>query len=167
MKKIIMLVTAFILLAVTVQAQSLQKFFDKYGDDERFEYVSVNKGMMNMASAFGGMAKDADKMVQKMQGLKILTLEADMQSSFAKSLIAEFDRIIETGKFESIVETRDKGERVNIYTRVIGADDADMLIINKSKNEWSCIWIKGKMTRSEMMKTFSDNDSADHYIKIN
>lgn len=167
MKKIIMLVTAFILLAVTVQAQSLQKFFDKYGDDERFEYVSVNKGMMNMASAFGGMAKDADKMVQKMQGLKILTLEADMQSSFAKSVIAEFDRIIEAGKFESIVETRDKGERVNIYTRVIGADDADMLIINKSKNEWSCIWIKGKMTRSEMMKTFSDNDSADHYIKIN
>jgi len=167
MKKIIMLVTAFILLAVTVQAQSLQKFFDKYGDDERFEYVSVNKGMMNMASAFGGMAKDADKMVQKMQGLKILTLEADMQSSFAKSVIAEFDRIIEAGNFESIVETRDKGERVNIYTRVIGADDADMLIINKSKNEWSCIWIKGKMTRSEMMKTFSDNDSADHYIKIN
>jgi hypothetical protein len=55
------------------------------------------------------------------------------------------------------VEVRDKGERVNIYYRVTGADNADMLIINKSRREFSCIWIKGKMTREEMMKSFSEN----------
>ena len=56
MKKMITIVVTLLLLSAATQAQTLQKFYDKYGDDERFQYVSVNKGMMNMASVFGGMA---------------------------------------------------------------------------------------------------------------
>lgn len=157
MKKLITMVAALFFLAMAAQAQTLQKFFDKYGDDERFQYVSVNKGMMNMASVFGGLAKDEKRMMQKMQGIKILTLDADMESAFAKSFMRELNAVVEGGNFESAVEVRDKGERVNIYYRVTGADNADMLIINKSRREFSCIWIKGKMTREEMMKSFSEN----------
>ncbi|MBP1678019.1 MAG: hypothetical protein H6Q20_2578 [Bacteroidetes bacterium] len=160
MKKLITIMAAMLLFIAASPAQTLQKFFDKYSDDERFQYVSVNKGMMNMASAFSGIAKDEQKMMQKMQGLKILTLDADMESSFAKAVYRELSSIIEAGNFESTVEVRDKGERVNIYYRVVGADNADMLIINKSKRELSCIWIKGKMTRDEMIKNFSDNGGS-------
>lgn len=157
MKKLITMVAALFVLTMAAQAQTLQKFFDKYGDDERFQYVSVNKGMMNMASVFGGLAKDEKRMMQKMQGIKILTLDADMESAFAKSFMKELNALVEGGNFESAVEVRDKGERVNIYYRVTGVDNADMLIVNKSRREFSCIWIKGKMTREEMMKSFSEN----------
>ena len=65
MKKMITIVVTLLLLSAATQAQTLQKFYEKYGDDERFQYVSVNKGMMNMASVFGGLAKDEKNMVGK------------------------------------------------------------------------------------------------------
>ncbi|MCE5332654.1 MAG: DUF4252 domain-containing protein [Bacteroidales bacterium] len=155
MKKMITIVVSLLLMAAATQAQTLQKFYDKYGDNERFQYVSVSSGMMNMASAFGGIAKDEQKLMSKMQGLKILTLEEDTESPFMKSVLKELYQIIDDGNFETAVEVRDKGERVNIFYRVVGADNADMLVVTKDKTEFSCIWIKGKMTKEEMMKSFN------------
>ncbi len=154
MKKMITIVVTLLLLSAATQAQTLQKFYDKYGDDERFQYVSVNKGMMNMASVFGGMAKDEKNMVGKMQGLKILTLDENADSPFAKAIVKELYQIIEGSNFETAVEVRDKGERVNIFYRVVGADNADMLVVTKDKSEFSCIWIKAKMTKDEISKVF-------------
>lgn len=154
MKKILTLVASLLIFVAASQAQSLQKFFDKYGDDERFQYVSVSKGLMNMASVFGGLAKDDKKMMSKMQGLKILTLEENTESTFSKSVMKELYQIIENGNFETAVEVRDKGERVHIYYRISGNDDADMLLVTRDKSELSCIWIKGKMTKEEIMKSF-------------
>ena len=148
----ITIVVTLLLLSAATQAQTLQKFYDKYGDDERFQYVSVNKGMMNMASVFGGMAKDEKNMVGKMQGLKILTLDENADSPFAKAIVKELYQIIEGSNFETAVEVRDKGERVNIFYRVVGADNADMLVVTKDKSEFSCIWIKAKMTKDEISK---------------
>ena len=154
MKKMITIVVTLLLLSAATQAQTLQKFYDKYGDDERFQYVSVNKGMMNMASVFGGMAKDEKNMVGEMQGLKILTLDENADSPFAKAIVKELYQIIEGSNFETAVEVRDKGERVNIFYRVVGADNADMLVVTKDKSEFSCIWIKAKMTKDEISKVF-------------
>jgi len=162
MKKMITIVVTLLLLSAATQAQTLQKFYDKYGDDERFQYVSVNKGMMNMASVFGGLAKDEKKMMQKMNGLKILSLDADAESQIMKSVVREMDQIVNSGEFESAVEARDKGERVNIYYRVSGSNNADMLIITREKTGFNCIWIKGNMTKEELMNSFSKGGDTIH-----
>jgi len=87
--------------------------------------------------------------------LKILTLEENTESPFMKSVLKELYQIIDDGNFETAVEVRDKGERVNVFYRVVGVDNADMLVVTKDKTEFSCIWIKGKMTKEEMMKSFN------------
>ncbi len=156
MKKMITLVATLVLFVAMTQAQTLEKFFNKYGDDERFEYVSVGKGMMNLAGALGGIAKDDKELMSKMRSLKILSLEGESYAGLIKTVIDDIDQIVSRGNFESAVEVRDKGERVNIYYRVTGNDNADMLIITKEKSEMSIIWINGRMTKDEMMKTFSD-----------
>ena len=79
----------------------------------------------------------------------------------------ELDRIVENGKFEPAVEVREKGERVNIYYRVGGVDNADMIIITKERSEFNCIWISGKMTKEEMMNTFSSNSTFEQTVAIN
>ena len=155
MKRIVTTLAILVALIFTGHAQTLQKFFDKYADDERFQYVAISKGMMNMASVFGGMAKDEKKMMQKMNGLKILSRDADSESQIMKSVVREMDQIVSSGNFESAVEARDKGERVNIYYRVSGANNADMLIVTREKTSFNCIWIKGNMTKEELMNSFS------------
>jgi hypothetical protein len=132
MKKI-MTIVATLLLVTAMQAQTLQSLFDKYRNDERFEFVTVGKGMMNMAGAFGGNAKNNSEMMSKLKSLKILTLNADDTSPLMKSVVSELDQVVDKGNFETAVSTRDKGERVNIYYRFSGKDDADMLIVTKEK----------------------------------
>jgi len=99
-----------------------------------------------------------------MQKIRILTLEADANSQLMKSVVNDLDKVVDEGNFETAVEVRDKGERVNIYYRVIGDDNADMLIVTKEKNEFSVIWISGKMTKEEMMYSFSMNGKFNPFM---
>jgi hypothetical protein len=160
MKKLITLVAALFIFIAVAQAQTLQGLFNKYADDERFEYVSVGKGMMNMASALGGIAKNDKEMMAKMRGIKILTLNANSESQLMKTVERELTQVVDNGDFETAVEARDKGQRVHIYYRVSGKDNADMLIVAKEKGELSLIWISGKMTKQEMMNSFSSSTKA-------
>ena len=114
MKKGITIIAVLFMLVAASQAQTLQSLFDKYGKDERFEYVSVGKGMMNMASAFGGMVKNNKEMISKMTGIKILTLNQNSDSPLMKSVIRDLDQVVEKGNFETAVEAREKDENVHI-----------------------------------------------------
>lgn len=156
MKKWMTLVAIWLIAVMATQAQTLQKFFEKYADDERFQYVSINKGMMNMGGIIAGISKSDAKAFSKMNNLRILTYQAgESDMTFLRSVEQEINQIVSSGKFESAVEVRDKSERVNIYYRVTGSDNADMLIITRDKREFNCIWINGKMTKEEMMNSFS------------
>ncbi|MHB9141807.1 MAG: DUF4252 domain-containing protein [Paludibacter sp.] len=156
MKKVTILIAALFMVVAASQAQSLQSIFEKYGNDEHFEYVSVGKGMMNLGGLLGGIAKDDKEMMSKMRSVKILSLEGESNASLMKALETDLDKVLAKGNFETAVEVRDKGERVNVYYRVSDDNNADMLIVSKEKNEFSLIWISGKMSKEEMMKSFSD-----------
>lgn len=157
MKKILTLVAALFILVAANQAQTLRSLFDKYSEDERFSYVTVGNGMMNFASKFGHQDKNSKDVMSKMKSVKILTLNDQANSAIMKTVLNELDKVVESGNFETAVEARDKGERVHIYYRITGNDNADMLIVSKDKGEFSLIWISGKMTKEEMMHTFSSN----------
>ena len=68
--------------------------------------------------------------------------------------------MLESGKFETAIEARDKGEKVHIYYRLSAKDNADMLIVTRDKSELSLIWINGKMSKEEMLQTFSCNGNS-------
>ncbi|MDP4240679.1 MAG: DUF4252 domain-containing protein, partial [Bacteroidota bacterium] len=154
MKKTMLLVAVLFIVAAS-QAQTLQGLFEKYSDDEHFEYVSVGNGMMNMASSMGGIAKSNNGAKSKMKSTKILTLKAPSDSQIMKTFEKELNQVLAAGKFETAVETREKGESVHIYYRVSGKDNLDQLIVSKTKKELSLIWNSGKMTKEEMMNGFS------------
>jgi len=160
MKKMLTLI-AVLLFAVAIQAQTLQSLFEKYSEDERFTYVTVGNGMMNLANVIGrhGHSDKNKDMVSKMKTIKILTLE-EGNIALSKSFMLELNKVLEAGKFETAVEARDKGERVHIYYRLNGKDNADMLIVSKDKSELSLIWISGKMSKDEMLQTFSCNGKS-------
>jgi hypothetical protein len=164
MKKVVTVIAALFMIVAVSQAQTLQSLFDKYSDDERFEYVSVGKGMLNMASGFVGKGKNSKDMVDKMRGIKILSLKAGADSPLLKAVEHDLNLIVSNGEFETAVEARDKGERVHIYYRVSGKDNADMLIVTKERGEFSIIWMSGKMTKEEMMHSFSSNGNPNQTI---
>jgi hypothetical protein len=150
MKRTMLLVAVLFFIAAS-QAQTLQSLFEKYSEDERFEYVSVGNGMMNMASSMGGITMKDKGAASKMKSTKILTLKSTSDSQIMKTFEKELNQVLEAGKFETAVETRDKGESVHIYYHITGNDNIDQLIVAKTKSELSLIWNSGKMTKQEMM----------------
>ena len=159
MKRTMFLVAVLFIVAAS-QAQTLQGLFEKYSEDEHFEYVSVGNGMMNMASSMGGIAISGKDGKSKMKSTKILTLKATGDSQIMKSFEKELSQVLEAGKFETAVVTRDKGESVHIYFHISGKDNIDQLIVAKTKTELSLIWNSGKMTKEEMMGGTSCNEDG-------
>ncbi len=148
MKKIILLV-AVLFITVASQAQTLQSLFEKYSENENFEYVSVGGNGMTVASANGNVAKSKNTGSKK-KTTKILTLKAAADSQIMKAFEKDLNAVLESGKFETTLETRSKGESTHIYFRSLGDGNADQLIVAKTKSELSLIWESGKLGHGQM-----------------
>ncbi|HEY5509370.1 MAG TPA: DUF4252 domain-containing protein [Paludibacter sp.] len=163
MKKIILLV-AVLFMAVASQAQTLQSLFEKYSENENFEYVSVGGNGMTVASANGNVAKSKNAGPKK-KSTKILTLKAGADSQIMKVFEKDLNAVLEAGKFETTLETRSKGASTFIYYRSLGDDNADQLIVAKTKTELSLIWESGKLGKGPMKygtsSTANDDDLED------
>ncbi|NDV47825.1 DUF4252 domain-containing protein [Paludibacter sp. 221] len=156
MKKTMILAAFLILVAATANAQTLKSLFDKYGNDERFEYVSIGKGMLTMAQLFGDTDDEDMEVLSKIKGLKVLTLTDGFDDTLQKTVLEELNTVLEAGNFETLVEVRDKDERVNIYTQTSKKDETDMLVVTKDSSELNMIWIKGKLSAEELMTMLDD-----------
>ncbi|HPL77263.1 MAG: hypothetical protein BWZ11_01324 [Bacteroidetes bacterium ADurb.BinA395] len=156
----VLILTILLLASFRAGAQTIDKFFDRYANDDRFTYVTVGKGMMNLASTFGAnknMDKNQKEVLDRLTGIKILTLENSRDEKLMNSVLDELDKVIRAGKYETAVRVKDKDETVNIFFRTTGKDQSDMIIVSKEKNEMSIIWMNGKMTKEEMSDIFSQN----------
>lgn len=157
MKRMITTFALLCIIAIATNAQTLQSIFDKYAEDERFEYVSVGKGMMNMANALGAMAGAGQAMPDMQNGsTKILTLKSDAESALSKSIEKELAKAISNGNYETVVETREKGEKVHIYSRNSGKDQTETVIISRERKELSIIWVVGKKAKKKSTEPVSE-----------
>lgn len=157
MKKIITTFAVLFIIAVSSKAQTLQSIFEKYAEDERFEYVSVGKGMMNMVNAFGAKGGANQEMPEMLNGAtKILTLKSDSESAISKTIEKELAKAISNGNYEPLVETREKGEKVHIYSRVSGKELVETVIISRERKELSIIWMVGKKAKNKGSKPVSN-----------
>jgi len=161
MKKLVSFFAVFFLFASISQAQSLDKFFKKYSNDERFGFVSVGTGMMKFASMFAGIPADAKGLMSKVTGLKVLTLQSDSTTAdLSKSFKSELSNILENGDFETTLESRAKAESTYVYKRVTDKNKADVLIVSKSGKETNIVWLQGKMTKEEMDKILNEKEQG-------
>lgn len=145
MKKKIIFVIALIALAVNMQAQkSIEAVFEKYADDERFTYVSVGRGAVNMVKSLVDLDEMTSKeksIIENVTGLKILTLESktENEEKLAKNIVSDIYKVVKTDQYDVVAEVREKGERVTIYT---AKNNKEILLITNKANEMSLIWIK-------------------------
>lgn len=153
MKKFGVVLAMFVFLASAGHAMSLNKLFRKYSDDERFEYISVGKGIMRVFSVFTDYDVLTDGLMEKVTGLKILKLDSDyVEQDLSANFISDIDKVIDKGKFETTLEKRGKGERTYVYQRVDKKLNADLLLLTKDNGGVTLLWLKGKMSPEEMQR---------------
>lgn len=153
MKKFGVVLAMLVFLASAGHAMSLDKLFRKYSNDERFEYTSVGKGVMNVFSMFADYSIVTDGLMEKVTGVKVLKLDADSaDQNLSTNFISDIDNVIDDGKFDTTLEKRGKGERTYVYQRVDKKLNSDLLVLTKDKYSVTLVWLKGKMNPEEMRR---------------
>lgn len=153
MKKSGFVLAMLLYLASAGHAMSLDKLFRKYSYDDRFEYTSVGKGVMNVFSMFADYSLVTDGLMEKVTGVKVLKLDSDSADQhLSASFISDIDNVIDDGKFDTTLEKRGKGERTYVYQRVDKKLNSDLLVLTRDKYSVTLVWLKGKMNPEEMRR---------------
>jgi len=87
------------------------------------------------------------ELLSNLKKIRILTTNDVQNRDFTNNVMKDLDKVVNSGNYESLVEVRDKGERVNIYTKMSGDNYTDLLIAVKDAGEISLIWLNGKLPK--------------------
>jgi len=145
--KLFLIVLFAIPFIMTAKGQDLDAVFKKYSKSGDVETVSINKMMLSLAGMFA--EKEDKNVISKIDGIKVITLNS-AEKTVGKDLMNDIKKVVDKGNYESLVEVRDKGERVNIYYSQKEKGKADLLIVTSESDELNVVWITGKLTKEEL-----------------
>lgn len=146
------LVAAFGIMASTVQSQNLKRFFDNYNKDSRFESVTVGKFLLTLPLIFGDLNKSDREFIACIKRIKVLSSASVFEPAFSATILNDLDKIVREGNFESLVEVKDKGEKVNVYCHINRNTISDLLVVVNDKDEMNIVWINGKLSKKMIDK---------------
>ena len=135
MKKIISTLFLATVFVAAASAQQLEKLFDKYMEDERFNYVYQKKASKyDRLSDMGGnvdiMMFDRSNVSLGRQMLTLNSADKSLQDSFTR----EVDNALKADKYEQISIVRNGKNRVESYEKVTDKSTAKVSFIKNSGN---------------------------------
>ncbi len=168
MKRHFLIITAFfMLISTTLNAQTINSFFNKYDHDNRFECVSVGRFLFSLALITGKLDKDEKELLASLRKIKVLTSKDELQPEFSSNIMKDFNKVVKRGKFESLVEVREKKEKVKIYIKEKRGFYTDLVIAVQDSDEVNLIWIKGKLTKKIVERLKNENNKEINGITTN
>ena len=156
MKRIIILFAA-LLLTASAFAQNGKSIYQKYSDAENVSAVYVSPAMFRMIGQIPDLEVGQDNVnltpvIRSLTGLYILNSE---NAAINGSLRADAERFINSGRYELLMEAKDSGETVRIYT--VGNDRVieGFVMLAAEANEVTFICLDGQMPRKDFEELLS------------
>ena len=156
MKKII-LTTILAVLSVSAFAQTGKSLYEKYSDYEGVEAVYISPAMFNLIGKLtidmGEENLDIARLVRSIKGMYILNMPS---SSPASRLAGEVSNMIRRGNYELLMEAKDSGNRMQMFTN--GDDNIirSFVMLNTDGDETSFICFDGEMIREDFENVVRD-----------
>ena len=150
MKRIIILFAA-LLLTVSAFAQNGKSIYQKYSDAENVSAVYVSPAMFRLIGQIPDLEVGDDNVnltpvIRSLSGLYILNSENETVNG---SLRADAERFINSGKYELLMEAKDSGEVVRMYTLGNDRTIEGFVMLAAEANEVTFICLDGQMPRKE------------------
>lgn len=150
MKRIVILFAA-LLLTCSAFAQNGKSIYQKYSDAENVSAVYVSPAMFRMIGRIPDLEVGDDNVnlspvIRALTGLYILNSE---NPTINDNLRADAERFIKSGKYELLMEAKDSGETVRMYT--VGNDRLieGFVMLAAEPGEVTFICLDGQMPRKE------------------
>ena len=151
MKKILA-IAARLLGFVSAYAQNGKSIYMKYSDAENVSAVYVAPAMFRLIGKIPEIQAnngevDLTPVIRGLSGLYIINSE---NLGINDSLYKDVSRFIDSGKYEMLMEVKDNGEIMHMYT----CDDKDVVtsfvMLAKDGDELTFICLDGKLDRAQL-----------------
>ena len=150
--KRIFLLAVLLLAALTASAQSGKSIYQKYSDAENVSAVYISPAMFRLIGKIPDLEIGDDHvnlapLIRTLSGLYIINSE---NSRINDRLVSEVNHFINSGKYELLMESKDGGEVVRMYT--VGTEKIvnSFVMVASEGNEATFICLDGQMDRDEL-----------------
>ena len=149
--KHITLILAALLLSLSALAQNGKSIYQKYSDAEQVSAVYISPAMFRLIGKIPDIDTGSDKVnlspvIRSLTGMYILNSE---NAAINGQLRAEAERFIQSGKYELLMEAKDSGQTMRMYT--VGNDKVvnGFVMLAAEADEVTFICLDGQMHRDQ------------------
>lgn len=151
MKKIILIAVAAI-LAVSALAQDGKSLYSKYSNEKNVSAVYISPAMFKIMGKLpeveiGDDDVNLTPLIKTLTGMYILSSE---NSEVNSQMTSDVAALVKAGKYEMIMEAKEDGETVRIYTVSKGEIVTSFVLFVVEKDECDFICIDGNMPREQL-----------------
>jgi len=157
MKRILTL-AALLLITISSFAQNGKSIYQKYSDAEGVSAVYISSAMFRMIGQIPDLQlKDENvnlaPIIQSLSGLYVIDSENETINS---QLAADAERFVKSGHYELLLETKEAGQTVRMFT--VGSETVveGFIMIAVEGNETTFICFDGKMNREDLEQLFAE-----------
>lgn len=158
MKRITLLLAALMLLCLSAHAQDGKSIYQKYSDAEDVSAVYISPAMFRLIGKIPDLETGDNKVnltpvIRSLTGMYIINSE---NASINDQLRNEAERFIKAGRYELLMEVKDHGEAVRMYT--VGSEKLinGFVMLAAEPNEVTFICLDGQMARDQFEKLVAE-----------
>ncbi|MBR5300550.1 MAG: DUF4252 domain-containing protein [Bacteroidales bacterium] len=153
MKKIYA-IAVMLLMAVGAYAQSGKSIYNKYSDSNGVSAVYISPAMFRMighlpdlnVEAADGEKVDIAPLVRSFEGFYLLSVSDKSQAAELKQ---EVQSMIKSGSFEMLMEAKDSGSTMRIYTVGDAKTISSLVMLAQEGDSVQFICLEGAMNRND------------------
>ncbi len=158
MKRIITVAVILLSLLINAYAQNGRSIYQEYSDAKGISAVYISPSMFRLIGKIPDIeAGDGNinltPIIRSLNGLYILSSEnAEINGKLSKDV----DRFIASGKFELLMEAKEDGEKVTMFTSGDEKTVTSFVLFSDDGEELTFICIDGKMDRAQLEDILSE-----------
>jgi len=160
MKRTIILIAVILLFFPFICfAQSGKSIYQKYSDADNVSAVYISPAMFRLIGKipdleFNESGLNLAPVIRSLSGMYILNSE---NPSINASLSGEVDRFIQGGRYELLMEAKDDGEVVRMYTVGDSKTINSFVMLAVDGGEMTFVCLEGQMPREETERLIAES----------
>lgn len=156
MKKII-IIAALLLTFISSYAQNGKSIYQKYSEADGVSAVYISPAMFRLMGKLPDLNVEGESvnlapLIKSLTGLYIINSDnGEVNASLAKDV----NKYIEKGRYEMLMEAKDNGETMRMYTEGTETVVNSFVMIAVDSVQTNFICLDGKMNREELEKALA------------
>ena len=152
-------VAAMLLLNISSFAQDGKSIYQKYSDSEDISAVYVSPAMFKLIGKLPDIEMNSGEVnfypiIKSLTGLYIIN---SSNKNINAQLYADVEKFIKSGRYELLMEAKDSGEAVRMYTVGNDAVVNSFVMVARDGDETTFICIDGNMNRTDLEKLLAES----------